>query len=134
VIVVDASVVLAWHLEDEGATEFSLAALDFVEANGGYVPGNFQSEVAQGLLLAERQKRITTIDVIESINDVLDLPLNVELPDLHTIVAAAREHRLTCYDATYLALAIRMELPLASIDEALRKAAATQGLLWSPAA
>ena len=39
-----------------------------------------------------------------------------------------RAHRLTAYDATYLELALRCGLPLATRDKALRQAAAAVGV------
>ena len=46
----------------------------------------------------------------------------------HHVVALARRHRLTAYDASYLALAIREGCPLASLDRRLNDAAAAEGV------
>ena len=46
----------------------------------------------------------------------------------HHILALARSHRLTAYDASYLALAIREGCPLVSLDRRLNEAAATEGV------
>ena len=40
----------------------------------------------------------------------------------------ARDHRLTAYDASYLALAIREDCALASLDRRLTEAAAAVGV------
>jgi predicted nucleic acid-binding protein len=40
----------------------------------------------------------------------------------------AREKELTCYDAAYLALALRLNLPIATTDSDLRKAATAAGI------
>lgn len=45
-----------------------------------------------------------------------------------TTVALADRHRLTIYDATYLELAIRRGLPLATLDQELRVAAEREGV------
>jgi predicted nucleic acid-binding protein len=37
-------------------------------------------------------------------------------------------HRLTSYDAAYLELAMRTALPLATLDQDLRKAASAEGV------
>ena len=42
--------------------------------------------------------------------------------------ALAHEHRLSGYDATYLELAVRVQLPLATLDQALGAAARAEGL------
>ena len=128
-IVVDASLALRWVLLEEPSRE-SLAALDYVTENGAYVPGNFQSEVAHGLLQAERRGRLTATDVSAALSDILALPFQIDLPDPHVLVATARQYSLTGYDAAYLALAAKTASPLATIDEALRKAARSAKLLW----
>ena len=42
--------------------------------------------------------------------------------------ALAHEHRLSGYDATYLELAVRVQLPLATLDQALGTAGRAEGL------
>jgi predicted nucleic acid-binding protein len=49
-------------------------------------------------------------------------------PDGTTVVMLARRHRLTVYDASYLELALRLGLPLASLDGELRQAAIACGV------
>jgi len=39
----------------------------------------------------------------------------------------ARKHRLTAYDAAYLELALRLDLPLATVDDRLMRAARAEG-------
>ena len=43
-------------------------------------------------------------------------------------IALADAHKLTVYNATYLELAVRLSLPLATLDEDLRGAAAHEGI------
>ena len=50
------------------------------------------------------------------------------LPDDREVMALARIHGLTAYDASYLALAIREDCALASLDRRLNEAAAAQGV------
>ena len=50
-----------------------------------------------------------------------------ELDD-HRVMALARGHRLTAYDASYLALAVREGCPLASLDRRLNEAATAEGV------
>ncbi len=128
-IVVDASMVLGWALAEELGAE-AVAARAYVSEFGGYVPGNFHTEVAHGLLQAERRKRITASDASAALADILDLALTVEPPNPHVIVSSAREYGLTGSDAAYLALALQSGYPLATGDEQLRKAARNAKLLW----
>ena len=128
-IVVDASMALRWVLAEREQAE-ATAALDYISTNGGQVPGNFQSEVAHGLLQAERHNRISARDVSVGLSEIAALPLAVQLPDVHVVVATARQYGLTGYDGAYLALALQSSLPLATVDERLRKAARSAGVLW----
>lgn len=129
-IVVDASVALAWFLE---SNESSFPALQHVEELGGVVPGNFHSELVHGFLNAERRKRIHASEAVRSLDAILDLWLDVRFPDPKHVMAVAREHQLTGYDAAYLTLAMEQGLRLASRDAALRQAATAAHLLWEPA-
>ena len=45
-----------------------------------------------------------------------------------TVRALAGQYQLTAYDAAYLELAIRHQLPIASLDKALSRAALAAGL------
>jgi predicted nucleic acid-binding protein len=130
VIVLDASVVLGWFITGETR---DMEALRHVEERGGITPGNFQSEVAHGLLRAERQGRIDTASASQALQEVLALSLDVILPELQNVMATAREYRLTGYGASYLALARQSALPLATADAALGRAADALNLLWRPA-
>ena len=49
-------------------------------------------------------------------------------PDGPAVMALARRHRLTVYDAAYLELAMRQALPLATLDAALTRAARAQSV------
>jgi predicted nucleic acid-binding protein len=131
VIVIDASIALAWGLREREHADVA-AALDYVSEHGAYVPGNFQSEVSHALLQAERKKRIGEADVAQILSDILALSLPVELPDPHVVVAAARAHGLTCYEASYLALALQLHLPLATVDATLGAAAKSAKCAWKP--
>ena len=61
-----------------------------------------------------------------------ELPFQVEQEPparlLGEIFALAREHQLSTYDASYLDLALRRALPLATQDKSLRRAAVKCGV------
>lgn len=128
-IVIDASVALAWVLQEREHPDVA-ATLEYVSEHGAYVPGNFHSEVANGLLQAERRKHLTDTDVTEVFGNILALPITVELAEPRVIVSNARAHGLTCYDASYLALAMQMHLPLATADATLGAAARAAKCAW----
>ncbi len=118
------------HDESEAYAD---AAVSFLSSAGATVPGNFYSEVANGLLQAERRRRIDEGRAAAALTDILALPLAVEFPNPHIAMKLAREHRLSCYDAFYLALALQLSRPLATVDNELAVVARALELLWHPA-
>lgn len=116
--------------EDE-RTEASVALLRRVAADGAVVPGLWRLEVANGLLSALRRKRITADyrDAAVADLDALDLAVDAETDRrawAETLRLAER-WGLSAYDASYLELARRRALPLASLDAKLRAAASSLG-------
>lgn len=135
--VVDNSVVMAWCFEDE-AGDYADAVLQCLEDGEAVVPAVWPLEVGNVLLVAERKRRLGKADVARFLELVGSLPISVEQesPDrmLTDIIALAREFQLSTYDASYLDLAMRSGLPLATQDQALAKAARKCGVpAFSPA-
>ena len=124
--VLDNSVVMAWCFEDEekGYTE---AVLDSLESGEAVVPAVWPLEVGNALLAAERKKRLGKADVIRFLTllSALAIMVEQESPErmLKEIIALARERHLSTYDASYLDLAMRLGLPLATQDGSLLNAA-----------
>jgi predicted nucleic acid-binding protein len=55
------------------------------------------------------------------------------LPFAADVLALARQHALSAYDAAYLELALRLSLPLATLDRRLQAAATAAGVaIYSP--
>jgi predicted nucleic acid-binding protein len=81
------------------------------------------------LVVNERRGRSGEADTAALLRGLARLPVGIDRsPDEAGLLALARQHRLTAYDAAYLELARREGLPLASLDKALRKAAAASGV------
>jgi predicted nucleic acid-binding protein len=124
--VVDNSIVMTWCFEDE-ASEYADTVLDNLETSTGFVPSIWPFEVCNVLLVAERKQRIGEADSTRFITLLADLPILVEQepPErmLTEIFSVAREHQLSSYDASYLDLAMRKGLPIATLDKKLRAAA-----------
>jgi predicted nucleic acid-binding protein len=129
--VLDASSVFPWLFEDEARPEAD-AMLALISDQGAVVPALWPIEVANGLGMAERRNRPTQVGVREAIALLEGLPLVIDEPvparAFGVVLDLMRAHRLTAYDATYLELALRRGLPLATGDKALRKAASTAGV------
>ena len=122
----DASVAAAWLLPDEKAALADLA-LDRMADETANVPSLFWHELQNLLLSAERRGRIAAEYADASMARVRHLPILCpgEAED-HLVLTLARRHRLTAYDASYLALAIQESVPLASLDRRLNEAAAAE--------
>jgi len=124
--VLDASVAVAWCFDDE-STPAAWQLLDRLGTAPGHVPALWELEIGNILLSAVRRRRITQARTVEFLGILGDLDLRVD-PDLpgrafRDVLPLAREHSLTTYDATYLELAMRLGLPLATKDRALGRAA-----------
>lgn len=130
--VVDASVALAWALPDETST-YAEAVLAAVEQHGLMVPDLWAREIANGLAMAHKRKRITTADEHAILFALSLLRIDVEDPvgavdAIRSGTAAAMRFGLTAYDAAYVDLAARKNLSLATLDTAMRKAAEQSGV------
>lgn len=130
-LVLDCSVTLAWFLS-ESTSRDAAAVLDRVVEGGATVPLLWPLEVGNVLLVAERRNRIAPGARLHALRALSDLPITCdpEMPRYAWTEAMdlAVEHGLTLYDATYLELALRRNLPLATFDQALRAAAAAAGV------
>jgi predicted nucleic acid-binding protein len=122
---------LAWCLQDE-QSEFASRVLERLRDETATVPDIWAIEVANGLLVAERQSRLSPADAAEAQVLLSELPIVLEGQSLDlalgTLLPLARAHRLTIYDAAYLHLAMREGLPLATLDADLRRAASAVGV------
>ncbi len=129
--VVDASVTLAWCFADE-ASDAADEALGRLEREEAITPAIWPLEVANGLRTAERRGRLELADLARVRDLLLALPIEVEAIDLNLalgeVTEIARRLDLTAYDAAYVALAARLGLPLATVDERLRRAATSAGV------
>jgi len=131
-VVLDASLTLSWCFEDE-ATPATDELLDIVAQSGAAVPPLWRIEVANGLQAAIRRKRIDAAYRDASIADLRQLPIAIDGESDErvwtTTLWLSDQSGLTIYDACYLELAQRRNLPLATLDQELRAAAQTLGLV-----
>lgn len=129
-LVLDASVALAWCFEDESSA-YSEAVLDALESAEVFVPALWAMEIANTLMLAARRKRIDAKELERRIAFFDQLPIAVDYVAPQAVFgslrALAAEHGLTIYDAAYLELALRLDVPLATLDSKLRAAALKHG-------
>lgn len=130
-LVLDSSVTLGCILEDE-TTDAIRHVFDTIAESGAIVPSLWRLEVANGLTMAVRRRRIGANIRDAALADLALLDITID-PDTsaHAWAATLRladRYRLTLYDAAYLELAARRVLPLATLDADLRTAAAAATL------
>ena len=128
--VVDNSVVVAWGLGE--GDRYADAVIDLLTEREAHVPSVWPLEFANVLVVAERRGRLSEADALRLRELVHALPIRV-VPDstarvLSNVVALARKHHLSAYDASYLDLAMREGLPIATLDGSLRRAAGSAGV------
>jgi predicted nucleic acid-binding protein len=130
-LVLDSSIALAWCFADEkNAYADAIAGLfPNIEA---IVPGLWPLEIGNILVVGERRGRNTQADTAQWTRFLRSLPIVI---DDETTARAwseteslARSHNLSAYDACYLELALRVGLPLATLDAKLRAAATAAGV------
>ncbi|MDE2348512.1 MAG: type II toxin-antitoxin system VapC family toxin [Gammaproteobacteria bacterium] len=133
--VLDASVALSWLLEDAGAAQdYANSVFDMLKVppTQAHVPVTWGLEVAnviakceaRGLLL-ERRSRVFLAAI-----DAAPIACDSQTHEaaFSATLQLCRRHRLSSYDASYLELAMRTALPLATLDQDLRRAAAKTGV------
>ena len=131
-IVLDASAALASVLPGEALKATADAIMDRAAISGAVVPRIWPLEISNVLLIAQRRGKITTAELDRKLAQLLAMPIEVEVPDhapdWHQVVRLADRAGLTVYDTTYLDLAIRRGLPLATLDARLARASRDAGV------
>ena len=122
---------MSWVFPDEASEATDRLRESMIEGRA-FVPALWPVEVGNVLLTATRRGRISAGEWPRIRTNLEALP--VEIDPVYTSRAwgaaleLAREHRLSGYDAAYLELAVRMQLPLATLDRALAASARAEGL------
>jgi predicted nucleic acid-binding protein len=130
-IAIDASVALAWCFPDE-ASNYADSVLLALENQTVIVPTIWAVEITNALLVGERRKRIRQpeirrfVDLLKGLSVVEERQKFAET--VSNVLPLAREYDLSAYDAAYLDVAIRHEIPLATLDAAMQKACTAAGI------
>ncbi len=129
-LVLDASLTMSWYLEDESTPQTD-AVLDLVCEEGAVVPALWRLEVANGFQSAIRRKRIEAGYRDDALVELTQMAIEVDAETATyawtTTIRLADRFGLTIYEASYLELARRRGLPLATLDRELRNAAEALG-------
>ena len=126
--VLDALVTATWCFPDE-EHETAEAAFDRLDGDEAVVPALWWFEIRNILVVNERRGRIDAAETACFLADLERLSTRIDRdPDSEAVLGLARKHNLTGYDAAYLELARRLDLPLATLDRALAAAARADGV------
>jgi predicted nucleic acid-binding protein len=129
--VMDASVTMSWAFHEE-LTPFTQRLLAELPNGEAIVPAIWPLEVANVLLVAERNGRLARADVSRFVDLLVEMPIRLHAaPEAHAfedVLPLGRDTGLSAYDASYLELAGRLGLPLATLDARLQGAAREMGV------
>lgn len=131
--VLDVSACLPWCYEDEQSA-LSEQLLDWAGSGSQlYVPSLWTFEIVNALVQGVRRQRLSAERAAEFLEQLQHFAFRIDtapaLADLARLRELASRHQLTSYDAAYLDLAIRTGLPLATLDQPLRKAAISENVV-----
>ena len=125
--VLDASIPACWAFQDEQDARAD-AAFVRIKTEEAVVPSLWWFEIRNILVVNERRKRITESDTGILLRDLAGLRIRIDRePEEGAVLRLARTHRLSVYDASYLELALREAIPLATLDRELAAAARKEG-------
>lgn len=126
--VLDVSVTACWVFPDENHPQADAAWL-CLRDDYALVPSLWWFEIRNVLIMNERRRRVTEADTTTFLHDLEKLRIVRDLaPDHAEILRLARTHELTVYDAAYLELAQRNAVPIATLDDALIRAARAEAV------
>lgn len=129
--ILDTSVTLSWCFSDE-ANPYADAVLDSLSNQSALAPGIWPLEVGNVILVAERKERIAPEDSERFLKLLSALPISVENLSAQrmfdAVLSLGRAQQLSSYNAAYLDLAMQNGLEIATLDQALRAAAAQKGV------
>ena len=132
--ILDNSVTMRWCFENTSTPYAEEVLEQLLIGQQAHVPvlWLYLYEVVSVLAKAQRSASITADKAHGFLEDIRSLDITVDddslghiFGDVHRL---AVEQSLSGYDAAYLELAIRKDLPLATLDEELQKAAHTAGV------
>ena len=132
--VLDNSVTMRWFFGAGKPQQLAYArkALDAMKQDSALVPATWELEVANVIAKAEAKALVTEarsgafLEMLEGVDIEVDAATFAHA--LSDTLQLARRYKLSAYDASYLELALRLGIPLATLDEDLQKAAKKAGV------
>ena len=132
-VVLDASVALTWFLNataEQSRYADNIAALIDRDAPACVVPGLWHIEVGSRLISWQRAKELSRIQLQDALAKLgrLTIETHHHAYDPREIVQLAQRYQLAGYDAVYIDLSQRLQLPLATLDKGMRTACVRYGV------
>jgi predicted nucleic acid-binding protein len=122
---------MAWLYAEE-TTAAVRKVFELVEDAGAWVPSLWRLEVANVLEFGVRRGRTDSVFRDAALDDLAEFPIAIDAETDQrawtATLSLAVDRKLTVYDAAYLELAKRRRLPLATLDNDLRRAATAEGV------
>ena len=130
--VLDCSVALAWCMPDENDT-YADDVLDLLINQQAIVPSLWHLEVMNVLLMAQRNKRPGADEIPVILQTLAQLNISTDKKQINVnntdFITFAQHHQITSYDASYLYLAKREQIPIATLDKKMKNVASSLGVL-----
>ncbi len=132
-IVVDCSAIIEMMFPEK-SNPYCLSLEKTLRESRVLAPKLFFYETANVLLKQLRRGKSTLAEMLLQLNHMENLVQEaVDIKDMSSVNLLAHSHHLTAYDASYLAIAKSYNVPLATLDTALKKAALAENLFYNPA-
>jgi predicted nucleic acid-binding protein len=127
--VLDNSVSSGWYLKNQ-TTSYTEAIARRLQDEKAHVPALWELELTNVLRTACLRQRMTAAQAQTTLTEISSLPIEVDRTavPVSQILALALRFDLSSYDASYLELALRLQLPIATKDGPLRDAAVASGV------
>jgi predicted nucleic acid-binding protein len=130
--VLTADVAIVWVVRNRTPTRYPYDVVSALYRTSAIVPESWLIDLADRMVVAERNGQISSAQATANLTILRGYPIVVD-PDTHTrawdeILTLARTHAISVPDAAYLELALRQNLPLATTDATLARAAGAAGV------
>ena len=129
--VLDNSVTMAWCFPDEN-NAYAEMVLRSLRSSAAVVPAIWSLEVANTLLVGERRNRLSISESGQFIGLLSKFPIFIDEKTsdqaLKISIELGRNYQLSSYDACYIELSLRLGLPIATLDEKLKKVSIQLGI------
>jgi predicted nucleic acid-binding protein len=127
--VVDNSIVCGWLIESQ-TSDYGEAIAQRLLDDRAHAPALWELELTNVLRTACLRQKLNAQQAQAKLAQVLSLPIEVDRQAVAAaeVLGLALRFGLTTYDATYLELALRLQVPLATTDDALMAAALASGV------